>query len=94
MATDLTQYVEEARREWDSPAQKLTGIPSSSAYDAKLIAWYCVYHTGRWPHVITTGRGHSYNVRMDWRGKPHSVRITNYQDHRNGVQGLGLGAYV
>ena len=89
MATDLTGYAEEGTQEYlDGKLNKPSGIPSSSEYDAKLIAWHVAYHAGIHElRAVSTGRGHSYNVTL--RGGRKSVcRITDYTDHRFGVQGL------
>ena len=89
MATDLTGYAEEGTQEYlDGKLNKPSGIPSSPAYDARLIAWHVAYWAGvNELRAISTGRGHSYNVTL--RGERKAVcRITDYADHRHGVQGL------
>ena len=86
MATQLSQYIEEGIAEFRALGMmRPDGIPSSPHFDAKLITWHCLYHTGDAPKSITTGRGHNYNIELahgvGWR----KVRITDYTDHRNGI---------
>lgn len=89
MATDLTAYAAEGTQEYlDGKLSKPSGLASSPAYDARLIAWHIAYHAGiNELRAITTGRGHSYNVTL--RGGRKAVcRIVDYADHRFGVTGL------
>lgn len=81
---DLTKYIAEGEQEFRAPgAEKPKGLASSPSYDAKLITWHLLYRTGIAPKKITSGRGHSYNV---WtRGSQFSARISDYNDHRDGI---------
>lgn len=85
-SNSLSEYILEGERSFRDGG-RVEGLPSSSAYDARLITWHVLYHTGRAPRDILTGRGHSYNVILTG-SRAYSVRIADYRDHRAGVVGI------
>lgn len=85
---NLDQYIAEGEASFHatSPGEaRITGYPSSPAYDARLITWHVLYWTGETPKAIATSRGHSYRVTMPG-GDVRIVTIENYRDHRDGVR--------
>lgn len=88
--SDLTQYIAEGETEFRAAdgATKPNGLESSPHYDAKLITWYALYHSGVAPSTIRSGRGHTYTVIHLGRMFP-GVYISDYADHRAGVQRCG-----
>jgi hypothetical protein len=88
--SDLSNVIAEAEAAFRAAdgATKPSGLASSPNYDARLITWYSLYHTGKAPKTISTGRGHTYNVTH--LGKRYTgVYISDYADHRAGVQRCG-----
>ena len=86
---DLTAYIAQGEQEFRAVgATKPQGYASAPAYDAKLITWYLIYHTGKAPKAIRSSRGYTYNV-TDGNGIKFKARITNYNDHRAGVVAIG-----
>lgn len=79
--TDLTYCIDPAAAAFRGGAERPEGLPSAPSYDAALITWHALYHTGQQPRAISCGRGHSYNVTLH-------VTIVDYADHRFGVVGI------
>lgn len=63
------------------------GFHSSPNYDASLILQHVLYWSGMRPKAIHTS--HGYNFRVEMRGgQSYTCRVTDYNDHREGVAGF------
>ena len=91
----MQDFVNEAEQSFRALGTTVpAGIPSSDHYDAGLITWHVLYWTGKKPEHLARSRGHSYKFGLF--GAAYVVRVTDYNDHREGVSGFphGSAAYV
>ena len=84
------EYRDTALELWNTPGGwgTVPGYRTSIAHDSIFITLWAFYRHGtNGVGVVRPSRGHSYRVQIG--AVEHVVRVSDYDDHRNGVQIVG-----